>query len=76
MAGGGKGGINCLNNMRTVMRGVYANAIPRQLVLDPSVFDYDRDGLNREAAEQVDGLVEELKMYARIAKEVKEQQLI
>jgi azobenzene reductase len=76
IAGGGKGGINCLNNMRTVMRGVYANAIPRQLVLDPSVFDYDLDGLTKEAAEQVDGLIEELKVYARIAKEVKEQQLI
>ena len=76
IAGGGKGGINCLNNMRTVMRGVYANAIPRQLVLDPSVFDYDRDGLSKEAAEQVDGLIEELKMYARVAKEVKAQQPI
>jgi azobenzene reductase len=76
MAGGGKGGINCLNNMRTVMRGLYANAIPRQLVLDPSIFDYDRDGLTKEAAEQVEGLIEELKMYARVAKEVKAQQLI
>ncbi|EPD50727.1 NADPH-dependent FMN reductase [Paenisporosarcina sp. FSL H8-0542] len=76
IAGGGKGGINCLNNMRTVMRGVYANAIPRQLVLDPSTFDYDRDGLVKEAAEQVDGLIEELKMYARIGNEMKSQSLI
>lgn len=76
IAGGGKGGINCLNNMRTVMRGVYANAIPRQLVLDPSTFDYDRDGLIKEAAEQVDGLVKELQMYARIGNEIKEHQMI
>ena len=75
IAGGGKGGINCLNNMRTVMRGVYANAIPRQLVLDPSTFDYDRDGLIKEAAEQVDGLVKELQMYTRIGKEIKEHQM-
>ena len=71
IAGGGKGGINCLNNMRTVMRGVYANAIPRQLVLDPSTFDYDNDGLVMEAAEQVHGLIDELIMYARIGKEIK-----
>jgi len=76
IAGGGKGGINCLNNMRTVMRGVYANAIPRQLVLDPNRFDYDRDGLEKEAAGQVDGLVEELKMYAHIGKEIKAQSMI
>lgn len=76
IAGGGKGGINCLNNMRTVMRGVYANAIPCQLVLDPSTFDYDRDGLLKEAAQQVDKLIEELKMYTRIGEEVKVQQLI
>jgi len=75
IAGGGKGGINCLNNMRTVMRGVYANAIPRQLVLDPSTFDYDHDGLIKEAAEQVDGLIEELKMYARIGQEIKAHQI-
>ncbi|MET0785634.1 MAG: NADPH-dependent FMN reductase [Paenisporosarcina sp.] len=74
IAGGGKGGINCLNNMRTVMRGVYANAIPRQLVLDPSTFDYDRDGLVKEATEQVNGLIEELKMYARIGNEIKSLQ--
>ncbi|MDX1770298.1 MAG: NADPH-dependent FMN reductase [Planococcaceae bacterium] len=74
IAGGGKGGINCLNNMRTVMRGVYANAIPRQLVLDPSTFDYDSDGLVKEAAEQVNGLIDELKMYARIGNEIKSHQ--
>jgi len=75
IAGGGKGGINCLNNMRTVMRGVYANAIPRQLVLDPNRFDYDGDGLVEEAAEQVSGLIEELKMYAHVGKEIREQSI-
>lgn len=75
IAGGGKGGINCLNNMRTVMRGVYANAIPRQLVLDPNRFDHDRDGLVEEAAEQVSGLIEELKMYAQVGKEIREQSI-
>jgi len=76
IAGGGKGGINCLNNMRTVMRGVYANAIPCQLVLDPNTFDYDRDGLLIEASKQVNKLIEELIMYTRIGKEVNIKQLI
>ncbi|WP_124727439.1 NADPH-dependent FMN reductase [Staphylospora marina] len=34
VAGGGKGGINALNNMRTVLRGVGALVIPDQLVID------------------------------------------
>ncbi|MFX3630017.1 MAG: NADPH-dependent FMN reductase [Ectobacillus sp.] len=35
---GGKGGINALNSMRIVARGVYANVIPKQVVLDGSCF--------------------------------------
>ncbi|SFA80871.1 MULTISPECIES: NADPH-dependent FMN reductase [unclassified Bacillus (in: firmicutes)] len=65
VAGGGKGGINALNNMRTVARGLYANAIPKQLVLDPHCFNYENDGLNDTAATQVNGLIEELKIYVR-----------
>jgi azobenzene reductase len=71
VGGGGKGGINALNNMRTVMRGVYANAIPRQLVLDPSCFT---DGkLTQAAAEQVDAVISELKRYMNAAKWLKVQ---
>ncbi|WP_433748512.1 NADPH-dependent FMN reductase [Falsibacillus pallidus] len=69
-AGGGKGGINCLNNMRTVARGVYANAIPKQLVLDPHCFDYENDGLLEEPAKLVDDMVNELKMYVKIAENI------
>jgi azobenzene reductase len=61
-AGGGKGGINCLANMRTVARGVYANVIPRQLVLDP--VDFVGDTLTESAQQKVHELVEELKLYA------------
>jgi len=63
VAGGGKGGINALNNMRTVMRGLYANAIPRQLVLDPSAFQEGR--LTMAAAEQVAVLLFELRRYMK-----------
>ena len=69
-AGGGKGGINCLNNMRIVARGVYANAIPKQLVLDPHCFDYENDGLLEEPAKLVDDMVKELKMYIKIAENI------
>jgi azobenzene reductase len=70
-AGGGKGGINCLNNLRTVARGVYANVIPKQLVLDPHCFDYDNDGLLQEPAKLVDEMVQELNVYMKAAEIVK-----
>ncbi|MFD2443006.1 NADPH-dependent FMN reductase [Bacillus sp. CGMCC 1.16607] len=65
VAGGGKGGINALNNMRTVMRGLYANTIPKQLVLDPICFDYDNDSIKEDPSKLVDSLVEELKLYSK-----------
>jgi azobenzene reductase len=66
-AGGGKGGINCLNNLRIVARGVYANVIPKQLVLDPHCFDYDNDGLLKEPGKLVDDMIQELKVYVKAA---------
>ncbi|MGD6792604.1 NADPH-dependent FMN reductase [Metabacillus indicus] len=63
VTGGGKGGINALNNMRTVMRGVYANAIPKQLALDPICFDYENRKLLEDSEVLVNQLLEELKMY-------------
>ncbi|UII56771.1 NAD(P)H-dependent oxidoreductase [Cytobacillus spongiae] len=63
VAGGGKGGMNALNSMRTVVRGVYANAIPKQVVLDPHCFDYENDGLNEESAHLVKQMMEELTRY-------------
>lgn len=65
VAGGGKGGINALNNMRTVIRGLYGNAIPRQLVIDPDHFDYEKDGLKGETEVLVHKLIEELKIYVK-----------
>lgn len=63
-AGGGKGGINALNNMRTVMRGLYANAIPRQLVLDPVTIDVENATLTEHMAASIKELMEELHMFA------------
>jgi azobenzene reductase len=72
-AGGGKGGINCLNNLRIVARGVYANVIPKQLVLDPHCFDYNNDGLLEEPAQLVDDMLKELNVYVKAAEIVKKE---
>ncbi|OZM56858.1 FMN-dependent NADH-azoreductase [Lottiidibacillus patelloidae] len=65
VAGGGKGGMNALQNMRIVMRGVYANTIPKQLILDPPGFNAETKTLNEKSKEQVDSLMQELIMYTK-----------
>ncbi|MFT4401656.1 NADPH-dependent FMN reductase [Bacillus sp. SW14] len=65
VAGGGKGGINALNNMRTVMRGVYANVIPKQLVLDPVHIDIEKATVTEPIKISIKELVEELTMFAK-----------
>ncbi len=70
VAGGGKGGINALNNMRTVARGVYANAIPRQLVLDPPAFDKENDTITYDSEQQVDSLISELQFYIKLHEKI------
>lgn len=71
-AGGGKGGINCLNNMRTVMRGFYANVLPRQIVLDPDCFDYDQETLREESQKLVNELVTVLNTYVKAYLDIKQ----
>ncbi|NBI31268.1 NADPH-dependent FMN reductase [Chengkuizengella marina] len=63
VGGGGKGGINALGNMRTVARGIYANVIPKQLVLDPDRFDMENKQLTEQGMNQVDEVMKELKVY-------------
>ncbi|MCY8204988.1 NAD(P)H-dependent oxidoreductase [Bacillus sp. N12A5] len=65
VAGGGKGGINALNNMRTVMRGVYANVIPKQLVLDPVHIDAEHAALTENIKVGLKELVDELTMFVK-----------
>lgn len=72
-AGGGKGGINALNNMRVVARGLYANVIPRQLVVDPNCFDYEKDELLPDADVLAKQLVDELRMYVKIHASIMEK---
>ena len=66
VAGGGKGGINALTNMRTVGRGVYANVIPKQLVLDPHCFDRENYTLTDDSKLLVKGVIDELKLYYKM----------
>lgn len=65
VAGGGKGGINALNNMRTVIRGVYGNALPKQLVLDPIDFNDNEAFIKEEPFNKVVEVLEELKEYVQ-----------
>jgi azobenzene reductase len=69
VAGGGKGGINPLNNMRTVTRGVYANAIPKQVVID-SVY-VENGEIGEDAKPLIRDLLAELQGYMRIYPELK-----
>jgi azobenzene reductase len=75
VAGGGKGGMNALQNMRIVTRGVYANTIPKQLILDPPGFDPETKTLNEKSKQQVDGLMNELIMYTKAYIEVIKPQM-
>ncbi|ARI78447.1 NADPH-dependent FMN reductase [Halobacillus mangrovi] len=62
VAGGGKGGINTLNQMRTVARGLYALVIPEQFVFDPDCFT-EIGGLSEEAYEQISRILSEFNRY-------------
>jgi azobenzene reductase len=75
VAGGGKGGMNTLLNMRIVARGVYANVIPKQLVLDPPGFDQETKTLNEKSQEQVASLMAELIMYTKAYTEIIKPQM-
>lgn len=61
VAGGGKGGINALNNLRLVLRGLYALVLPDQIVADPVHFDSsDRladEGIRKRLHAMADELV-------------------
>jgi azobenzene reductase len=64
-SGGGKGGINALNNLRLVLRGVYSFVLPGQFIGDPKCFS-DELKLNEEVSQQrLEELLDELIEIAR-----------
>jgi len=59
-AGGGKGGMNALGNLRTVLRGVYALALPDQIVVDPDHFDEQLRLANQDVVDRLEMMADEL----------------
>ena len=66
VSGGGKGGINALNNLRTVTRALYANVLSKQLVLDPADI-LEKGTLRKNAANGIHELVNELTLYTQVS---------
>ncbi|MFE4044640.1 MULTISPECIES: NADPH-dependent FMN reductase [unclassified Priestia] len=71
VSGGGKGGINALNNLRTVTRALYANVLSKQLVLDPADIG-EKGTLRKNAADGIHELVNELTLYTQVSKQILE----
>ncbi|WP_280166358.1 NADPH-dependent FMN reductase [Priestia aryabhattai] len=71
VSGGGKGGINALNNLRTVTRALYANVLSKQLVLDPADI-VEKGTLRKNAADEIHELVNELTLYTQVSKQILE----
>ena len=71
VSGGGKGGINALNNLRTVTRALYANVLSKQLVLDPADI-VEKGTLRKNAADGIYELVNELILYTQVSKQILE----
>ncbi|MBM7646165.1 azobenzene reductase [Scopulibacillus daqui] len=58
-AGGGKGGINALNNLRIVLRGMHAFTLPEQMVIDNQYFDNELKLTDEKIIRQLDDLIEQ-----------------
>ncbi|BFJ00052.1 MULTISPECIES: NADPH-dependent FMN reductase [Priestia] len=71
VSGGGKGGINALNNLRTVTRALYANVLSKQLVLDPADI-VEKGTLRKNTADGIHELVNELTLYTQVSKQILE----
>ena len=63
-SGGGKGGINALNNLRIVMRGVGALVLPQQIVVN--TIDFTENSLVESAQERLAAALHELVNLVRI----------
>ena len=65
-AGGGKGGINALNNLRTVVRGVLGLALPEQVVVDEDDFDDQMQMVNPERRSRLEALAHAVRRYVKL----------
>ncbi|MDR7074221.1 NADPH-dependent FMN reductase [Fictibacillus barbaricus] len=64
-SGGGKGGINCLNSMRTFLRGLYGMVLAEQIVVD-GVFFEDGRCINVDLLEKINDLTNEVIDFANM----------
>ena len=64
VAGGGKGGINPLNQLRTVIRGIYGLVIPAQVVLDKRHFSDDPVLQDPAMTQRINDVVDEMLFYS------------
>lgn len=71
-SGGGKGGINCLNSMRTFLRGLYALVLAEQVVVDGNFFE-DGQCVNDDLVQKIVELANEVIKFAALLK-IKEDQ--
>jgi azobenzene reductase len=60
MAGGGKGGINALNNLRLVLRGVYSIVLPDQVIVDKHQVNDKFQIVDPIIAQRIEVLADEL----------------
>lgn len=60
LAGGGKGGINALNNLRLVLRGVYSLVLPDQVVVDKHQVNDQLQITDSAISQRVNNLAAEL----------------
>ncbi|WP_036604923.1 NADPH-dependent FMN reductase [Paenibacillus assamensis] len=67
-AGGGKGGINALNNLRTVLRSLYVNTLPNQIIADPNVFNEEGQVTEERTANGLGLLAEQLIAEVKLRK--------
>jgi azobenzene reductase len=65
-AGGGKGGINALANLRTVMRGVMAMVLPEQVIVDEDDFDAAMNLVNADRRQRILSLAQTLVRFVRV----------
>jgi azobenzene reductase len=60
VGGGGKGGINALNNLRTVLRGLYAIVLPEQFVTDTVCYNDRCELVHEDSQAKLGDMVQQL----------------
>ncbi|MGE7875462.1 NADPH-dependent FMN reductase [Streptomyces venezuelae] len=59
-AGAGKGGINALNNLRLVIRGLHGLVLPQQHISDSFCFDDHQNLIDEESKTIIDKMLDDL----------------